>query len=197
MIISNFEHLGMTTNFWLCMRHEHDSDKQFSRCEHTNTNAHVKCLLRLQLCTKQWLCLTLVFCNIQARTATNTLCVEEYMSRNAYLIIPEIQLAYSEHECVVCIVGCLLFWGVHMLSSYSSHLHMESILRSIYAEYRSIFFVYPPLQMLLGLSHILLWEGTCDGALKMSSWTTFCLVQFLHWRKTLQLSANETLLNKT
>ena len=100
------------------------------------------------------------------------------MSRNAYLI-PEIQFAYSKHECVLCIIGCLLFWGVHMLSSYRIHLHIGSILRSIYGEYRSVLFVQPPSQTFLGLSLILLGEGTRDGALKMSSWTTFCLVQFL------------------
>ena len=91
MIISHFEHLGMTTNFWLCMRQEHDSDKQFARCEHANTNAHVKCLLRLQMCTKQWLCLTLVFCNIQARTAL-------FVSKNIWVeMLISLFLKFSWH----------------------------------------------------------------------------------------------------
>ena len=52
------------------------------------------------------------------------------MSRNAYLIIPEIQFAYSEHECVVCIVGCLLFWGVLIAVTFTWGLYLDLSMQS-------------------------------------------------------------------
>ena len=56
--------------------------------------------------------------------------------------------------------------------------HMGSILRSIYADYRSLLFDKPPSQSFLGLRNALLREGTREEALRTSLWTTFCLAQF-------------------
>ena len=55
---------------------------------------------------------------------------------------------------------------------------MGSILRSIYADYRSLLFDKPPSQSFLGLRNALLREGTREEALRTSLWTTFCLTQF-------------------
>ena len=55
---------------------------------------------------------------------------------------------------------------------------MGSILRSIYVDYRTLLFDKPTSQTSLGVRHARLGEGTRDEALRTSSWTTFCLVQF-------------------
>ena len=61
--------------------------------------------------------------------------------------------------------------------------HMGSILRSIYSDYRTLLFDKPPLHPFLGVRHALLGEGTRNEALRTSSWTTFCLVQFNKGKK--------------
>ena len=52
---------------------------------------------------------------------------------------------------------------------------MGSILRSIYADYRSLLFDKPPSQSFLGLRNALLKEETREEALRTTLWTTFCL----------------------
>ena len=122
----------------------------------------------------------LVFCSIQSRTTTNTLRVQEYTiaSSNAYIWFLKFSLHILEHERVLCFIECLRFWVVWWFGLIGFPSHMGSILRSIYADYRSLLFDKPPSQSFLGLRNALLREGTREEALRTSLWTTFCLAQF-------------------
>ena len=127
----------------------------------------------------------LVFCRIQSRTTTNTLRVQEYTiaSSNAYISLLKFSLHILEHERVFYVLlnvyafGSFLCFGLIRFP-----FHMRSILRSIYTDYRSLLFDKPPLQSFLGLCNALRREGTHEEALRTSSLTTFCLVQFSEGR---------------
>ena len=126
----------------------------------------------------------LVFCSIQSRTTTNTLRVQEYTiaSSNAYISLLKFSLHILEHERVLCFLNVYAFGSFLCFGLIGFPFHMRSILRSIYADYRSLLFDKPPSQSFLGLCNALFREGTHEEALRTSSWTTFCLVQFSEGR---------------
>ena len=127
----------------------------------------------------------LVFCRIQSRTTTNTLRVQEYTiaSSDAYISLLKFSLHILEHERVFYVLLNVYAFGSFLCFGLIGFpFHMRSILRSIYADYRSLLFDKPPSQSLLGLCNAVLREGTHEEALRTSSWTTFCLVQFSEGR---------------
>ena len=147
-----------------------------------NTNAHLKCSPRLQ--TNPWLCGTwysAVFKVEQLRTL--------FVSKNIW---SRVAMLISRSWNSVCIfLNTNVFYVLLNVYAFGLFLcfgligfpfYMRSILRSIYADYRSLLFDKPPSQSFLGLCNALLREGTHEEALRTSLWTTFCLVQFSEGR---------------